>query len=354
MMVKKAPFLNLNQSSLAARIRRKKLEPVLLIFSAICLLFVLFIFAMATGTAASPDQKLPLKLIPELTIGQETEEYPTFAFIGYVDTDAKGNIYVLDTKYRQLKIFKKDGQLLRTIAIPQGQGPQELNQFSGLAVTPSGRIFINGDRKMILYEAEGNYLRTVSVNFHVSCIGSPGTEEIIGIGPYEGKILHVFNEEGQIISSFADVFDVPQEFQEMKMLTMFGAPLIFSCSKDGRLFVMNPHSYEILIFRNEKLEGKLKGKNEFYHPIIKKPTKTGLAFISTAAQVFPAGEYILVYLSTPEKKSIMADVFLKGKQIGSLELPGEPKAIDYEGKLYLIDQQEYPRLIRCAPKVETK
>jgi len=42
------------------------------------------------------------------------------------------------------------------------------------------------------------------------------------------------------------------------------------------------------------------------------------------------------------------------KQVGSLKLPGEPKAIDYDGKLYLIDQQEYPRLIRCAPKVETK
>jgi len=354
MMVKNAPLLNLNQSSLAARIRPKKLKPVLLICPAICLLFVLFIFTLAGVTAASPDQKLSLRLIPELTIGQETEENPTFAFISYVDTDAKGNIYVLDTKYRQLKIFKKDGQLQRTIGVPEGQGPQELNQFSGLAVTPSGHIFINGDRKMILYGAEGNYLRTVSVNFHVSCIGSPGTEEIIGLGIYEGKILHVFNDQGQIISSFANVFDVPEEFQQMKMMPMFGAPLIFSCSKDGRLFLMNPHSYEVLIFRRGKIEAKLNGKNELYHPISKRPTKTGMAFISTAAQVFPAGEYILVYLTSPENKSMMADAFVNGKQVGSLKLPGVPKAIDYEGKLYLADQQEYPHLIRCAPKVETR
>jgi hypothetical protein len=34
--------------------------------------------------------------------------------------------------------------------------------------------------------------------------------------------------------------------------------------------------------------------------------------------------------------------------MGSLKLPGQLKACDYQGKLYFAIQEEYPKLIRCA------
>lgn len=290
-------------------------------------------------------QKTAFRLVPELTIGQESgNENLMFGAIFRVDIDAKGNIYVLDTKNRQIRVFSKDGRFLWKISIPAGQGPQETNRIAGIAVTPSGTVFINGDRKMIVYDSKGNYLRTFQVGFHISSIGSPGTEEIVGIGPHEGKILHVFNSEGQILGSFGEIFDVPKEFEPMKIMPMFGAPLLFSCSKDGRVFVLNPHRYEFLIFRNKKLEASIKGTSDIYEPV----TQRGRGFTSTAATILPAQKYILVYLISYKNQARIADIFLNGKQVGSMELPGELMASDYEGKLYLVSQEEYPRVIRCS------
>jgi len=121
--------------------------------------------------------------------------------ISYIDIDPSGNIYVVDFKYRLIKIFDREGRFLRNIEVPAGQGPREMNQISGLAVTPSGTLFLNGDRKMVVYDSQGNYLRTFKVDFHVSCIRSAGTEEVIGIGPHNGNIMHVFDSEGRVLSS---------------------------------------------------------------------------------------------------------------------------------------------------------
>lgn len=308
-------------------------------------ILAMLIFLSEAAPIPAFNQKPSIRLVPELTIGTEVgDKNLMFGAIFRVDADAEGNIYVLDTKNRQLRIFNKEGEFLRSIDIPPGQGPQETNQIAGIAVTPSGRVFINGDRKMVVYDSRGNYLRTFPVSFHVSCIGSPGTEEIVGIGPHEGKILHVFNSDGQMLSSFGRIFDVPKEFEPMKIMPMFGAPILFSCSKGGRIFVLNPHRYEILIFKNRRLETTLKGNSGIFEPV----TQRGRAFTSTAAAIFPAGKYVLVYFASYKNQARIADIFLNGKQVGSLELPGELMAVDYDGKLYLASQEEYPKVIRCS------
>jgi len=295
--------------------------------------------------AATSKAAPPLKLTTELTIGQESgNQNLMFGSIGYVDVDARGNIYAVDYKYHQVKVFDQNGKFLRQIDVPQGQGPQELNQISGMAVTASGQLFLNGDRKMVVYDANGKYLRTFQVGFHISCIRCAGGEEIIGIGPHEGKILHAFNAEGQMLASFGDLLDVPKEFEPMKMMPMFGAPLLFSCSKDGRIFVLNSYRYEVLVFKDKKLEAKLAGNSEIFEPL----SQRGRGFISTAAMIFPAAKYLMVYFESPKNQEHMADLFLNGKQVGSLKLPGELEACDYQGKLYLTIQEEFPKLIRCS------
>ena len=314
------------------------------------LLLTLVMVKMPGLEAAAYKDAPPLKLTTELTIGQESgDQNLIFGAIAYVDVDARGNAYAVDYKNRQVKVFDQNGKFLRQIDVPQGQGPQELNQISGMAVTASGQLFLNGDRKMIVYNANGNYLRTFLVGFHISCIRCAGGEEIIGIGPHEDKILHVFNAEGQMLASFGDILDVPKEFEPMKMMPMFGAPLLFSCSKDGRIFVFNLYRYEVLVFKDKKLQSTLSGSSEIFEPLKTKILpQGGRGFISTAAMIFPAAKYLLVYLESPKNQDHIADLFLKGKQVGSLKLPGQPKACDYQQKLYLTIQEEYPKLIRCS------
>lgn len=309
------------------------------------LMFLLILLTAGPTPPAAAGQNVRLKFIPELTIGQESgDENFMFGHISYIDVDPGGNIYVTDSKNRQVRIFDRDGRFIRKIMVPEGQGPQELNQISGIAVTPSGLLFINGDRKIIVYDGQGNYLRTFKVDFHLSCIRSAGSEEIIGIGPHEGKILHVFDSEGRLLSSFGEIFEVPKDFEPMKMMPMFGAPLLFSASKDGRAFVLNPHRYQVLVFRNKKLEATVVGSNELYEPL----TKMGQGFVSTAAIILPAGKFLLVYFESFQSQERVADLFLGEKQVGSLKLPGELKAIDYQGKLYMVIPGEFPRVTRYS------
>lgn len=103
-------------------------------------LLVMICGILVTGRLLSASgEKTPIKLVPELTIGQESGDLNLiFGTVTRVDVDAAGNIYVLDHKYCRLKVFSSEGKFIRSHNIPPGQGPQETTQIAGIAVTPSG------------------------------------------------------------------------------------------------------------------------------------------------------------------------------------------------------------------------
>jgi len=322
-----------------------------------CLMGIAVVAAVwaARPAAAALGQVPPVSLSPNLTIGvDDGDEKLMFGYIVRVDVDGRGNIYILDYKFRRVSVFDSKGNLLRQIAVPEGQGPQEATDLAGLAVTPSGTMFINDMQKVIVYGPDGRYVRTFLVDFMISSIGCPGTEELVGIGPHEGKILHVFDAQGKLVASFGDTFTPPGKLEPMKGSPMFGAPARFNCAKDGRIFVLNPHKYQISVFKDRKLERVIEGRNEAFKPI----RKMGNGFVSTAAAIVSGGDLIFVALGgLGDKKS--ADIFQAGRQIGSIDLPGTPMVADLQGMFYIAEQEGgpsgallgaegFPKVIRCA------
>lgn len=156
----------------------------------------------AIGIVSAAAQAPPVALKSDLTIGVEDgDEDLMFGLITRVDLDGNGKIYILDNKLRKVVVCRPDGSHLRTIAVPAGQGPQEATQLGGIAVTPTGTLYINAMRKVIVYGPDGEYLRTFIVDFMISSIGCPGTEDLVAIGPNGGKILHVFDQTGKLLAS---------------------------------------------------------------------------------------------------------------------------------------------------------
>mgnify|MGYP001030619094 CR=1 FL=1 len=282
----------------------------------------------------------PARLSPNLTIGvDDGDEKLLLGMIVRVDVDGRENIYILDYKFSRVGVFDQKGDLLRQIAVPEGQGPRETTGMPGIAVTPGGTLFINDARKVIVYGPDGRYVRTFPSGFAITSIGCPGTEELVVLGPHEGKLLHVFDERGRRVASFGDLFAPPQKYEQIKEVSVFRSPLRFSCAKDGRVFVMSPHRYEVSVFKDRKLEGVIEGRNDAFVPV----RKTSFGFASPVAEVWPSGDLVLVALLTmdPKAKKI-ADVFLAGRQIGSIDLPGEPMAADLQGMIYVAEQEEGP------------
>ena len=292
-------------------------------------------------TAASAPGQIPqVALSPNLTIGvEEGDEKLMFGMIVRVDVDGRGNIYILDYKFSRVGVFDSKGNLLRQTAVPEGQGPQETTGMPGMAVTPGGTMFINDTRKVIVYDPDGRYVRTFQAGFTVTSTGCPGTEELVVLGPHDGKILHVFDAQGKLLASFGEAFAPPKKFEPMKEMSIFGAPLRFSCAKDGRIFVLNPHKYEVSVFRDRKLERLIEGRNDAFKPV----QRTSFGFVSTVADIVSSGDLVFVVFMTMDAKArTAADVFQAGRQIGSRDFPGTPMAADHLGMLYVAEQEEGP------------
>jgi hypothetical protein len=292
------------------------------------------------ASASAPGQIPQVSLSPNLTIGvEEGDENLMFGMIVRVDVDGRGNIYILDYKFSRVGVFDSKGNLLRQIAVPEGQGPQETTGMPGIAVTPGGTMFINDTQKVIVYGPDGRYVRTFLAGFTITSIGCPGTEELVVLGPHDGKILHVFDAQGKPVASFGDTLMPPKKFESMKEMPMFGAPLRFDCAKDGRVFILNPHRYEVSVFKDRKLERVIEGRNDAFKPI----RKTGFGFASTVADIFSNGDLVFVAFMTMDPKAKMtADVFQAGRQIGSIDLPGMPIVADSQGMIYIAEQEEGP------------
>jgi hypothetical protein len=311
---------------------------------------VLVLFARAErppgGTGSEGVQAAPIVLKADLAIGVEDgDENLMFGNISRVDLDAKGNIYILDYKFRKIVVCDAAGRFVRTVSVPAGQGPREATNLSGIAVTPGGTLFVNGMQKVIVYGPDGRYLRTFLVGFMISSIGCAGTEELVAIGPNGGKVLHVFDPDGKLLASFGDTFTPPSEFAPMKDRPMFGAPLLFDCAKDGRIFVLDPHKYEVSVFRDRKLERAFAGQNTLFRPL----QKMGRAVVSTAAHIVASGDLVFVAFdnSDPSARET-ADVFRVGKQVGSMDIPGTPCCVDAQGRIYFADSEGFPRVARYA------
>ncbi len=303
-------------------------------------------FLDAFPPAPAAGQVPPVVLRPELTIGvEEGDESLMFGDVVRIDVDGRGHIYALDYKFHRISIFDQNGKFVRTIAVPEGQGPREAINPGGLAVTPGGTLFVNDMQKVIVYGPDGGYLRTLQIGFMISSIGCAGTEELIAIGPHEGKILHVFDLQGKLLASFGDIFVPPGELVSLKDMPMFGAPLLFSCAKDGRIFVTNPHKYEVSVFRDRKLERVFEGRNDTFKPL----EKRGRVFLSTAAFVIASGDltFVSFRMIDPAAKKT-ADVFRDGKQIGSIELKGLLYASDAQGRVYVAEDEGFPKIVRYA------
>jgi 6-bladed beta-propeller len=294
--------------------------------------------------ALGPGQAPPIGFRPDLAIGVEDgDENLMFGGISRVDLDAKGNIYILDYKFRRIVVCDAQGRLLRAIPVPAGQGPREATNLSGIAVTPGGTLFVNDMQKVIVYGPDGQYLRTFLVDFMISSIGCAGAEELVAIGPNGGKILHVFSPEGKLLASFGETFTPPGEFAPMKDMPMFGAPLLFNCAKDGRIFVLNPHKYEVAVFRGRKLERMIAGQSELFKPL----QKIGRGIVSAAAHIVASGDLVFVAFQNPDpnaKKT--ADVFQGGKQVGSMVIPGTPYGVDGKARIYFGETEPFPRVVR--------
>ena len=111
--------------------------------------------------AVVPGAPKGVRLVPELTIGSENDTDETMIFsIRSVQVGAGGEIFVLDDKIDQIKVYGPDGRHLRTIG-KKGQGPGELQSPTRMAMTADGNLCIPdaGNNRVSFFSPEGTCLK---------------------------------------------------------------------------------------------------------------------------------------------------------------------------------------------------
>lgn len=103
-----------------------------------------------------------LSLEEDLTIGEKEKE-PVFEAIRTIRVDDDGNIYVLDWKACQIKVFDKTGKHLRDIS-RKGQGPGEMQLPQSMAIISGKEIMLNDlrTRRFSFFSLDGGLLREIS------------------------------------------------------------------------------------------------------------------------------------------------------------------------------------------------
>jgi len=106
-----------------------------------------------------------LELTEDLVVeGSEETEERMFQSISMLDVDEEGRLYILDEQAGNIKVFDRDGGFTKTIG-RKGQGPGEFGLPISLTLTPDRQIIVNdmGQRKLLFFDRDGNYLKQLSI-----------------------------------------------------------------------------------------------------------------------------------------------------------------------------------------------
>jgi hypothetical protein len=311
------------------------------------MMVLIFVF----GSASARMEKKTFALNKNLAIGVDSgDENLVFSSVAEIGLDRAGDIYILDWENRRVQVFDSQGKFLRSIVGKQGQGPEEIAMLGGMSVSPAGTIAVldRGGNKVLILGPEGEFRRFFRLDFQASYLGCLDGDRIVVLGLNKEKILHLFDGEGRLLSSFGDPFEVPSQFSKYKDMPMMRCPMRFSCSPQGNIFLFNPHKFEILVYRDSRLVKRLVGKSKLFEPLkVPKADAQRISLVFPFLTILESGNrlYVTVWRPGGEGPNDMT-VYENDKPVASLPLAGMPRAIDAQGRIYCAEETEFPRLVR--------
>jgi len=311
-----------------------------------------------SGCTKGKQRLQEISLTENLSIGVESgDERFMFADIGGISLDSEENIYILDWKDSRIKKFDSDGNFLQSLEVKRGEGPREASYITGMAVTPKGKIYAH-DRntgKILVFDEGLEWVRSFTTDFRSIDILPYSEEEFIILGIKDENVFHVFDQEGNLLESFGETFEIPSEYLEYKNVPITKLPRRADITREGRIFLVNLHKYEIRVYEDKKVDHVIKEESEFFDPfkvVISEKTDDGVQRIGMRfpyISVLEHGKRLFVSMLVWEEDELNhLDVLESEKLVASQKINGFAHAIDKQGRLYLVEEEEYPRVVRVS------
>ena len=311
-----------------------------------------------TGCSKTKQQLKELSLQEELSIGVESgDERNMFAEIGDVSLDSEENIYILDSKEGKVHKYDTNGNFLKSLEVKRGEGPREASYVHKLAVTQKGRVFAldRNTGKTLIFDEELEFVRSFKTDFRTIDILPYSEEEFIIFGIKDENVFHIFDREGNLLESFGETFEIPSEYLEYRNVPLVKLPRRADITRDGRIYLVNLHKYEIRVYEDKKVHHVINEESEFFTPfkvVLSEKTDNGVQRIGMRfpyISVLEQGKRLYVSMLAWEEDELNhLDVFENERLIASRKIVGFPHTIDKRGRLYLVEEEEYPRVVRIS------
>ncbi|MGD8535774.1 MAG: 6-bladed beta-propeller [Candidatus Aminicenantes bacterium] len=311
-----------------------------------------------TGCSKASQQLKELSLQEEISIGVESgDEHNMFAEIGDVSLDSEENIYILDGKDGKVNKYDTNGNFLKSLEIKRGEGPREASYIHKLAVTQNGRVFAldRNTGKIFIFDEKFEFVRSFKTDFRTIDILPNSEEEFIVFGIKDENVFHIFDREGNLLESFGETFDIPSEYLQYKNMPLVKLPRRADITRDGRIYLVNLHKYEIRVYEDKKVHHFIREESEFFTPfkvVVREKTDNGAQRISMRfpyVSVIEHGKRLFVtMMAMEEDEPNHLDVFENEKLIFSQKIIGFTHAIDKKGRLYLVEEEDFPRVVRVT------
>lgn len=304
-----------------------------------------------------------LSLEEDLTIGEEEKE-PVFEAISTIRVDDGGNIYVLDYKACQIKVFDKNGKHLRNIG-REGQGPGEIQLPRRMEIISGKEIMVENvmNRRLSFYSLDGELLREISTakiiqiiivpdssgNFIATTLSRPGEKNMQELKKFDSNLDTVF-VIGQVERSYTP-----------GVVNRYSPMIYFTVLKDDNILWGKWSHYQLMVVDREGKTIKKIIKN--YDPIritnedkkreIKQVTEDSKGRITEKNIKFPEHYPAFRYISSDDEGRIFVRTFEKdeegnrnydvfdseGRYIAKISLKNHPTTWK-KGKLYCAIEDE--------------
>jgi hypothetical protein len=158
-----------------------------------------------------------LVLKNDLTIGRESgDENYMFSELRSVQVDDQENIYALDMKEINVRVFDKTGRHLRTFG-KKGKGPGEIDTPLRMEMTPGGKLVVEdyGSAKFVFFSLDGTVVKEIP------------------LGKYQFLIRFKFNSGGEIFAD-ARTYDETKSVSELIKFSPDFKPLVTIASFEDK------------------------------------------------------------------------------------------------------------------------
>ena len=120
----------------------------------------LLALALVASVGPSSSAQQTWRLVEDLRIGGEADGPKNFVEVRGIAVTKAGNIFVLDTRAKELRVFDGSGRFLK-LAARDGAGPGEIRNALGVTIGPNDVVWVKdrSNARYNLYRPVGTFLK---------------------------------------------------------------------------------------------------------------------------------------------------------------------------------------------------